>query len=60
MVSELFFCFMDKIVRTDFERILLTHTVTHITIDYSGQDSAKGLLRVTKSRKFEKLSGISL
>ena len=59
MVSELFFCFTDKIVGTDFERNPLTHTVTHITIEYSGQGSSKGCFLVTKSPKCEKPSGIS-
>ena len=39
---------------------LLTHTVTHITIVYSGQGSTKSLLLATKSQKFEKPSGIFL
>ena len=60
MVSELFFCFMAKIVRGDFERNPMTHTLTHITIEYSGQGSTNGLLLATKSHKIEKPSGKSL
>ena len=60
MVSELFFCFAEKIVRTDFERNPLTHTVTHITIVYSGHSSTKGCFLVTKSPEIEKSSGMSL
>ena len=54
LFSELFFCFAVKIVRTDSERNPLTHTVTHITIVYSGHSSTKGCLLVTKPPKFEK------
>ena len=60
MISELFFYFTDEIVRTDFERNPLTHTVTHITIVHSGQDSTEGLFLVTSSSKIEKPSGIAL
>ena len=60
MVSELFFGFTDKIVGTDFERNPLTHTVTHITIVCSGQDSTEGLFLVTKLPEIEKPSGIYL
>ncbi len=60
MVSELFFCFLHHKVRTDFERILLTHTVTHITIGHSGQGSTKGIASVTMFSKIEKFLGIAL
>jgi len=60
MVSELFFCFAVEIVRTDFERNPLTHTLTHNTIVYSGQGSTKGSLLVTRPSKIEKLSEICL
>ena len=60
MVSELFFYFTDEIVRTDFERNPLTHTVTHITIGHGGQGSTKGLFLVDRSAKNEKPSGNSL
>ena len=42
------------------EKTVCPHTVTHITIVSSGQDSAKGHLSVAKSQKFEKPSGNSL
>ena len=60
MVSELFFCFMAKIVRGDFERNPMTHTLTHITIVYSGHGSTNGCFLVTKSSKIEKTSGFCL
>ena len=60
MVSELFFCFAVEIVRTDFERNLLTHTVTHITIVYSGHGGFNGLFLATKFPESEKPSGYSL
>ena len=60
VVSELFFCFTDKIVGTDFERNPLTHTLTHNTIVYSGQGSTKGCFLATKSPEIEKPSGYSL
>ena len=34
----------------------LTHTLTHITIVYSGQGSTNGCFLVAKSKKFEKPS----
>ena len=49
MVSELFFCFAVEIVRTDFERNPLTHTVTHITIVYNGQNEIFQNEETTKS-----------
>ena len=39
---------------------LLTHTLTHITIVYSGHSCTNGCFLVTKSSEFEKSSGISL
>ena len=57
MVSELFFCFTDKIVGTDFERNPLTHTVTHITIVYSGQGSTNGMLSNVQFYRFGVESG---
>ena len=41
----------------NFERIPLTHTVTHITIVCGGHGSTNGSFLITKSQKFEKLSG---
>ena len=60
MVSELFFLFTDEIVGVYFERNPLTHTVTHITIVYSGHGSTNGCFLATKSPEIEKPSGYSL
>ena len=51
---------MAKIVRADFERNPLTHTVTHITTVCSGQGCTNSLLLITKAQKFENPLGISL
>ncbi len=59
MVSEFFFYFLRQIVERNFERIPLTHTLTHITMVYSGQGSTNGCFLFTESQKFEKPSGIS-
>ena len=47
-------------VRRHFHEPPLTHTVTHITIVYSGHDSTKGCFLATKSTKCEKPSGFYL
>ena len=52
MVSELFFYFLYQKVRVDFERILLTHTVTHTPIADSGQSSIFQNTLPTKSKNF--------
>jgi hypothetical protein len=56
MVSELFFCFAVEIVSTDFERNPLTHTLTHITIVYSGHSGISGFLVLPKQKNFENLN----
>ena len=60
MVSELFFYIRCRKVEMNFERIPLTHTVTHITIGHGGQGSTTGFFLFTKLPKIEKPSGISL
>ena len=60
MVSELFFYFLHQKVKADFERILLTHTVTHTPIAYSGQGSTEECILAVKPEIAEKLSEISL
>ena len=60
MVSELLFYFLHQKVMEGFERNPLTHTVTHITIVYSGQSSTNGCFLATKFPEIEKPSGISL
>ena len=44
-------------VGRDFRGIPLTHTVTHITIVYSGQGSTNDCFLITKYRKIEKTIG---
>ena len=51
MVSELFFYILRSKVSGDFARNPLTHTLTHITIGYSGHGSTKDLLLVTQPPK---------
>ena len=58
--SELFFYFVGEIVGADFERNPLTHTLTHITIVYSGQSGTNGCFLITKPREFVKPSGFFL
>ena len=60
MVSELFFYIQCQKIELNFERISRPHTVTHITIVHSGQDSAGGRLLAAKSLKIEQPSGNSL
>ena len=55
MVSELFFCFLGEKVSLNFGRNPLTHTLTHITIVHSGQNSLKQYLLAAKTQKSKKL-----
>ena len=49
MVSELFFYILCQKVERKFERIPLTHTVTHTPIGYSGQGSTEERLLAAKA-----------
>jgi hypothetical protein len=60
MVSELFFYIRRTKVGRYFAEIPLTHTVTHITIEYSGQGSTEECILAVKPEIAEKLSEISL
>ena len=47
-------------VGQNFLQTPMTHTVTHITIEYSGKGGTKGLLLVTNFSEIEKHSGFCL
>ena len=49
MISELFFHIRRQKVELNFEKIPLTHTVTHITIVYNGQNEIFQNEETTKS-----------
>ena len=57
MISELFFYILRLKVGQNFERNPLTHTVTHITIVYSGQGSTKVYFLVTKPPEIRETLG---
>ena len=60
MVSELFFYILCQKVERKFERIPLTHTVTHTPIAYSGQSGTKDHLLAVKPQKSDSLLKIFL